>query len=378
MQTWVNGEPRQDSTTEKLIFPIPILIKTLSEGQTLQPGDVLATGTPAGVGFGQKPPVFLKSGDVVKISVTGLGSLSNPIAGASSTNQTVRRVLDTTHIPIANLAKTNGAGLTKINGKQLLYRKSGKSSSPSIVFIHGLGATNDYFTPLIRLLDLESSHSLYMFDLEGHGLSPTSANSVVSIATYASDIAALVQAASISNATIIAHDIGCIIALQLALRHQHISFRALVLIGPPPLPLPETVQEGALAMASAVRSQGMSAIIDDIVLGQTSGKTQARNPLAIAALRISLLGQDPEGYAKGCTAWAEWDENFALSQIAANTLIITGSDDNLSPITTCEKYASEMKSAKLLVLDRVGHWPIFEDPDGVADAIGEFCDGQSL
>lgn len=58
--THVNGQKRQESTTEDLIFSIPTLIKTLSESQTLRPGDVIATGTPAGVGFGLKPPQFLK------------------------------------------------------------------------------------------------------------------------------------------------------------------------------------------------------------------------------------------------------------------------------------------------------------------------------
>ena len=59
----MNGNKRQDGTTEDLIFSVANLVKTLSEGTTLQPGDVLATGTPAGVGFGQDPPTFLKPGD---------------------------------------------------------------------------------------------------------------------------------------------------------------------------------------------------------------------------------------------------------------------------------------------------------------------------
>lgn len=63
VQTYVNGQKRQDGTTKDLIFPIASLVKTLSQGMTLRPGDVLATGTPAGVGFGQNPQTFLGSGD---------------------------------------------------------------------------------------------------------------------------------------------------------------------------------------------------------------------------------------------------------------------------------------------------------------------------
>jgi protein involved in polysaccharide export with SLBB domain len=133
----VNGEKRQDSTTDELIFSIPFLVKTLSAGQTLQPGDVLATGTPAGVGFGQKPPVFLKPGDVIEVSITGLGNLKNTIADPTAINQTVSRVQKETHVPISNLNKScGGVGLTSINSKQLYYRHAGVSDGSPIIFVH--------------------------------------------------------------------------------------------------------------------------------------------------------------------------------------------------------------------------------------------------
>lgn len=80
VQTWVNGELRQDANTRDLIFDIPGLIETISAGTTLEPGDLIATGTPAGVGLGFNPPKFLKAGDTVTMSITGLGTLSNPFA----------------------------------------------------------------------------------------------------------------------------------------------------------------------------------------------------------------------------------------------------------------------------------------------------------
>ena len=73
----VNGEPRQDACTRDLIFDIPTLIATLSAGATLEPGDVIATGTPAGVGIGLDPPTFLRPGDEVSISISGIGTLTN-------------------------------------------------------------------------------------------------------------------------------------------------------------------------------------------------------------------------------------------------------------------------------------------------------------
>ena len=79
MRLWVNGELRQDARTVDLIFDIPTLIETISRGITLYPGDVIATGTPAGVGMGMSPPTWLKSGDTVRIEIDGIGVLENPI-----------------------------------------------------------------------------------------------------------------------------------------------------------------------------------------------------------------------------------------------------------------------------------------------------------
>jgi 2-keto-4-pentenoate hydratase/2-oxohepta-3-ene-1,7-dioic acid hydratase in catechol pathway len=80
VRCWVNGEPRQDGRTEDLIFDIPTLIETISRGITLYPGDVIATGTPAGVGLGLSPPQFLKTGDVVRIAIDGIGEIQNRFA----------------------------------------------------------------------------------------------------------------------------------------------------------------------------------------------------------------------------------------------------------------------------------------------------------
>ena len=75
----VNGELRQQAHTRDLIFDIPTLIETISRGITLYPGDLIATGTPAGVGLGFDPPRFLRAGDTVRIEVDGIGTLENPV-----------------------------------------------------------------------------------------------------------------------------------------------------------------------------------------------------------------------------------------------------------------------------------------------------------
>lgn len=75
----VNGELRQQANTSSLIFDIPTLISTISAGITLEPGDIISTGTPAGVGAYSTPPTFLKPGDEIELSITGLGILVNTV-----------------------------------------------------------------------------------------------------------------------------------------------------------------------------------------------------------------------------------------------------------------------------------------------------------
>jgi 2-keto-4-pentenoate hydratase/2-oxohepta-3-ene-1,7-dioic acid hydratase in catechol pathway len=79
VRCWVNGEIRQNASTKDLIFDIPTLIETLSAGITLYPGDVIATGTPVGVGIGFTPPKYLQAGDVVRVAIDGIGEIQNPV-----------------------------------------------------------------------------------------------------------------------------------------------------------------------------------------------------------------------------------------------------------------------------------------------------------
>jgi 2-keto-4-pentenoate hydratase/2-oxohepta-3-ene-1,7-dioic acid hydratase in catechol pathway len=79
LQTWVNDDLRQDAKTDDLIFDCYQQVEHLSTAFTLEPGDVVATGTPAGVGMAMKPPGWLVPGDVVRIEIEGIGTLENPV-----------------------------------------------------------------------------------------------------------------------------------------------------------------------------------------------------------------------------------------------------------------------------------------------------------
>jgi 2,4-diketo-3-deoxy-L-fuconate hydrolase len=78
----LNGETLQDSTTADMIFTIPELISYISHSITLEPGDLILTGTPPGVGFARKPPIYLQPGDEITVEIDGIGTLTNPVRSA--------------------------------------------------------------------------------------------------------------------------------------------------------------------------------------------------------------------------------------------------------------------------------------------------------
>lgn len=307
--------------------------------------------------------------------MTGLGKLTNRIASASSTNPTLARVQQqSSRLPQTNVAKSlGGVGLTQINGKPLHYQKTGSASGSPIVFVHGLGGTMDFWTPLVQAAQLDHSHALHTFDLEGHGLSPTSPLSKLSIASFAADLKGVFDHAGISSdATLIAHSLGCLVAVQFVLSNPG-KVSKLILLGPLPSPLPEAGQKCSHARAETVRTQGMTAIVDAVASAGISEQTKKSNPLALTAVRLSLLGQDPEGYAKACAALAGASNKLAFDDIDAQTLIITGEEDKISTPQLCKDYAESIrKSQQVSVLNGVGHWHVFEDVQGVTRAVKDF------
>jgi ureidoglycolate lyase len=82
LETWVNDTQLQNGNSKNLIYNINVLVAYLSAHLTLMPGDLVATGTPAGVGFSRKPPVLLKGGDRVRMEISGLGTIDNPVVEA--------------------------------------------------------------------------------------------------------------------------------------------------------------------------------------------------------------------------------------------------------------------------------------------------------
>ena len=82
LRLWVNGKQMQSGNTKTFIFDVRYIVSYLSNLMTLSPGDLIATGTPPGVGFARKPPVFLQPGDTCRLEITGLGQIENPVKEA--------------------------------------------------------------------------------------------------------------------------------------------------------------------------------------------------------------------------------------------------------------------------------------------------------
>ncbi|EED14121.1 4-hydroxyphenylacetate degradation bifunctional isomerase/decarboxylase, putative [Talaromyces stipitatus ATCC 10500] len=381
IQTFVNGEKRQDGTTADLVASIPRLIEVLSSVMTLQPGDVIATGTPHGVGIGFRPPQFLQPGDIVEIAVTGLGKLSNQISLPSSKNPQLSKTLEKTNIPIYNLDRTwGGTSLTQIGPKNYInIRELGTANTKKdpIVFIHGLGASLEYYLPLIQAAGLEESgHRIILYDLEGHGLTPTRASHTATLKTFAADLELLLSAKSIDSATIVGWSLGGLIAMYFAqMRPSMIS--KLVLLGPGGSPLPELAVNMFKQRAALVREQGMEAsgVAQLVATGATSALTKATRPLAFSAVRQFLVSTHPEGYAKGCIALAKSPETvISVEALRMPTLVVAGRDDAISPLQLAEKYLYRLPNGRLEVLDGVGHWHVLEDLEATASVVKTFLE----
>jgi 2-keto-4-pentenoate hydratase/2-oxohepta-3-ene-1,7-dioic acid hydratase in catechol pathway len=86
LRTWVNGDLRQDASTADMLFDCFEMVEHLTTAFTLEPGDVISTGTPSGVGYARTPPLFLRAGDVVRIEIEGIGRLENPVVDEAAPN----------------------------------------------------------------------------------------------------------------------------------------------------------------------------------------------------------------------------------------------------------------------------------------------------
>jgi 2-keto-4-pentenoate hydratase/2-oxohepta-3-ene-1,7-dioic acid hydratase in catechol pathway/pimeloyl-ACP methyl ester carboxylesterase len=343
----VNGELRQSASTADLVFDIPTLIATISAGMTLEPGDVIATGTPAGVGIGFHPPRFLHSGDLVEISITGLGVLRNRVARAADP-------------ALSSSAPAKGTLMKLNNGKEIFVESAGEG--PAILFVHGLGGTTNFYEP--QASALSSRHRVVRFDLPGAGRSPFAGK--CSIESFADDIEAVMDAAGLDTASIVGHSMGTIAVQHFAAtRPERVD--KVVLLGPV-REQPPAGKEATRQRAELVRREGMEAVADTIVGAATSERTRTEQPAIAAFVRELLTRQDPQGYAAHCEALADATA-VDLGKIEAPVLLLTGSEDKVGAPATAEAMFNELPKASYELIDGIGHWTAIEAAQQVTNAI---------
>lgn len=309
---------------------------------------------------------------LVEVEVTGLGRLQNVVGTAleKSSNEYIPE----SYLPELNLETTaGGIGLTCIGGKQMNVKKIGDGSETA-VFVHGLGGTSEYFTPIVKSGDFESRFTSYVYDLEGHGLTPTNIASLASIDSYADDLANILDFTNTTTPiTLIAHSMGSLVAITYALRNPS-RIKNLILMGPVSTPLPPPARQALTARAQAVRTKGLlgSGTADAVSDAGTSSATKMFQPVAYTAVRSSLLNTNPEGYAKACTALAGC-EALAIEKLTMPVLVMTGDEDKTAPVQAVTANVHEkLPDSRLEVLRCTGHWHVYESPEGVSRAMRSF------
>ncbi|KZP22785.1 putative hydrolase [Athelia psychrophila] len=359
LTTTVNGEVRQSQNTSELIFDIPTLIATASMGVSIQPGDIIATGTPVGVGMGMNPKVWLQDGDTVEVSIPPLGTLRNPVSSKPlSPVQPGRKALPQGNVPDIDRVT--------LNGKPIHAEVSGPESAPAILFIHGLGGSLNFYHPAISALGLDKTHRLVLFDLEGHGRSPLS-SSELSIAGFAADAKALLDHLGLKKAHVVGHSMGGLVATTFAATYPDVVDN-LLLVGATKS-FAEAGKQALTGRAKTVRESGLDPVAAQILVGGLAELTKSSKPLVKSYVKLSITTSPPEGYALACLGLAAASEPDYSKISAGKTVILAGKEDKTSPAATTEFLHEQIKGSEIIWLENVGHWHGVEDVEGTANAL---------
>jgi pimeloyl-ACP methyl ester carboxylesterase len=234
-----------------------------------------------------------------------------------------------------------------------------------VVMIHGLGGTSNAFQPQMEVL---RTHKVVRIDLPGSGRSPVPAGEP-SLRGFAEAVLGIVRLLGLGEAHYVGHSLGTIVCQTIA-AEQPSAVRSLVLFGALAEPA-EATRTGLKARAELARREGMSGIADQIVQNALSAATRATQPAAVAFVRESVMRQNPEGYARTCEALAR-AEAVDARLIAAPTLLVTGDADTVNPVSVARDLADRIRGAKLVTVDRGGHWLPIEKPAECNRSIADF------
>jgi 3-oxoadipate enol-lactonase len=241
----------------------------------------------------------------------------------------------------------------------------------AVVCIHGLGGTANTWAPLMAGL---ARHRVIRPELPGSGRSRF--EGPLSIERYVDAVLSACTRLNVQRAHFLGHSMGTIVCQHLALAQPKLV-RSLALFGPV-LALPDAGRSAIRARAAKARGEGLAGMLEitQALLGAAlSADTRQRQPLAVAFVRESLLRQDPLGYAASCEALAE-AQAATIERIEASALLVTGDEDAIAPPQAVRAMAQRMKDARVVVLNRCGHWTPIERAEECGRELREFLGKQ--
>ena len=251
----------------------------------------------------------------------------------------------------------------EINGKEIAVEEHGDGDA--LVMVHGLGGSSNSWYPQVG--PLSRYFRVVRLDLEGSGRSP--ATGALSIASFAADVTALMDALDIPTAHLCGHSMGTIVCQHIA-AEQPERVKSLALLGPLAAP-PEPARQAIRDRAGVARKSGMVPIADTLVEVAISAETRAHHPATAAFVREILMRQDAEGYARTCEALAA-ATSADLASIRCSTMLITGDEDGVSPPPEVKALSGRIKGSRVVVVPGCGHWTPIEKPAQVNGVLLNF------
>lgn len=237
-----------------------------------------------------------------------------------------------------------------------------------VVCLHGLGGSSNNWTPVMRAM---RGRKVVRIDLPGSGRSAGFVGELT-IERMADAVISVCKQLGIGSAAFVGHSMGTIVCQHVAARHPALV-KSMALFGPLACP-PEAARPNIRARAEKARSGGvvaMQEIADAIVQGATSASTREALPVAVAMVRESVMRQEAKGYAGSCEALAA-AQSTALEDITVPVLLVTGDEDGVAPPSSVNEMARRLPNARVVVLNRCGHWTTFERPTECANQLEEF------
>ena len=251
------------------------------------------------------------------------------------------------------------------NGIQLNVQRSGEG--PAVIFIHGLSSSMELWTALDQAK--LAGRTLISYDLRGHGRSEQ-APGAHTLKKHTADLAALLEALRIEQASLVGHSLGAMLAIELAAT-QPGKVRSLSLLSTT-AGFPQETRNTLFEMASAATFGGMDSIADQLIGLSFRPAFCDANPKVVEAIRRSILSSDAASIVAATRMVAKADLRPRLGSLNCPTQILVGSEDRLTPPELAQELAGGIPGARLQQLPDCGHAAPVEQPGLVIQQLAEF------